>query len=157
MLTHEDKVTELEGIRFPRPMRGSCTTKRVEYAARRADRETWDDLNNNPRYYYVRVYIKGKKQRVQCTTDQAVACRFADMLLVHLQQFSKRKRIHLDLNYNLEQVQADVRAVPQAVELCEKIVADFGLTKLAASWSERVAELEKRIDALEAKILALHA
>jgi hypothetical protein len=149
MLEHIDKVTELEAIRFPTPIKGSCTLKRVQVAPR------VNEDNDEPRYYYVRVYVKGRNERIACTTDEATACRFADMALWYAQRFSKKKRQRHDFNYSLEQVLADVAAVPQAVELLDRIFSDRSVVPAVQktfALEQRVAELEKRLTNLELRV-----
>jgi hypothetical protein len=88
-MNHEDKVTELEGIRFPTPIKGSCTLKRVQVAPRVWDRS---EDTEDTRYFYVRVYVKGRNERIACTTDEATACRFADMALWYAQRVAQLEK-----------------------------------------------------------------
>lgn len=127
----QDRTTTLETIHFPLPIRGSLTTKRVQF----------DRTSDNPKFFYVRLYIAGKHRRIACTTDEAKACRFADMAACRF-----KGRGSADLNYSLEQVALDEQ-IPEARALLDELEELYQVEK-PVTLEQRVEQLEVNVNAL---------
>jgi hypothetical protein len=128
----QDQTTELEVIRFPLPIRGSLSKMRVQF----------DRKAEAPKFFYVRLSIGGVHRNLACTTDEAKACRFADMAVCRFRKNTER----LKLNYSLEQVALDEQ-IPEARALLDQLVELYRPIK-KLTWDERLKILEDKIDAL---------
>lgn len=70
-------------------------------------------------YWQVKLYVGGAQHIIGETYNGARAARFADMAIVYLAQYRKRKRevLDTDLNFSVAQAKADLEAVPRAKQM----------------------------------------
>jgi hypothetical protein len=146
----QDKTTALELIRFPTPLRGSITRKRVKSSR-------WVRVNEdnfNPQFFYVRMCVGGVYRTLGCTTDEAKACRFADMACCRFaKQTSGKRKGSDDLNYSLEQVALDEQ-IPEARALLDELEELYKVEK-KITLEQRVTDLEEQLATISVRVLAL--
>lgn len=145
----DERLTALNLIRFPPPMTGSLTQKRVVLLHRENEKHNLDA------YYAVRMHAAGEYRTLGVTTSLGGACRFADMAVRRFAKYAVRRKGADKLNYSIEQVEWDEKNVPAARALLDTLEEAYKGGFVKRTMDERIEELGKRIDALEAKVLRL--